>query len=377
MGITVVSGEVARPCFEDLWAWLPNSAPPPTSVCLSNCGDSTAFSWPPGSVTVHGCIGSLHRESQFNSLPRLDRRTSSWIPFFVNPVPSVHLAPNWRPNTWLPLRPAPPPQFQAISWGRLPRPTSSTPHASKSRSSPDDHRRSPILRFPAAGRACSLDVKLNGVSCHGMTTVTDSWAGGLSTAMSNDPGRPSASGHDAQMRVLSGTSSMISLRPVRSTRSGWVPGSWVQPRKDQVAGKDCPLVTPLVDPERTGEVGPVHRVARPSERCRVERGPVGGTVVHRCHQLWPVGHGAVLHRWRGPGPLQVWAEADRGHPYVNTTVLCPWTSIRSIRCNRTERASTTVSRSRPMRIMSAGLSRCDTWVTAWSMIGPWSRSAVA
>ena len=60
-----------------------------------------------------------------------------------------------------------------------------------------------------------------------------------------------------------------------------------------------------------------------------------------------------------------------------TTVWLPCTRMRFSMCQRTARASTTRSISRPRRIRSARVSRCETRATSCSMIGPSSRSSVA
>src|SRR4051794_7410256 len=115
-------------------------------------------------------------------------------PFSVNPEPSVHLAPNCKPTTCSPDRPAPPPQFHRISDGQRPRPTSSTPHASPP-TPPTVHRRSPTTSSPVAGRAWCFDVKLNRSSFHGITTLSDSCPGGSATRTSSWPARPFGSVH--------------------------------------------------------------------------------------------------------------------------------------------------------------------------------------
>jgi len=37
------------------------------------------------------------------------------MPFSVEPVPTVHLPPTWRPMVWPPQAPEPAPQFQLAS----------------------------------------------------------------------------------------------------------------------------------------------------------------------------------------------------------------------------------------------------------------------
>jgi hypothetical protein len=63
-------------------------------------------------------------------------------------------------------------------------------------------------------------------------------------------------------------------------------------------------------------------------------------------------------------------------PYLNTTVLLPCTSTRSSRCQRSPRASTSRSMSRPRRTMSATVSPWSTRITSCSTIGPPSRFSV-
>src|SRR4029453_17902335 len=62
--------------------------------------------------------------------------------------------------------------------------------------------------------------------------------------------------------------------------------------------------------------------------------------------------------------------------YSKTTVLLPYTSTRCRRWRFTARASTTFSRSRPLRTRSSTESRWLTRATSCSMIGPSSRSEV-
>ncbi len=59
-----------------------------------------------------------------------------------------------------------------------------------------------------------------------------------------------------------------------------------------------------------------------------------------------------------------------------TTVLLPYTSTRSSRCQRRPRARTRRSMSRPRRTMSATVSPWSTLMTSCSRIGPASRSGV-
>ena len=54
-------------------------------------------------VMRHGAIGSSHWYCQSSSRPILVSWPSTRNPFSVNPLPSVHLAPNWRPMVWSPL----------------------------------------------------------------------------------------------------------------------------------------------------------------------------------------------------------------------------------------------------------------------------------
>ena len=71
------------------------------------------------------------------------------------------------------------------------------------------------------------------------------------------------------------------------------------------------------------------------------------------------------------------AEADEPDPhFANTTVFWPFNSTRSSRCQRTARASTRRSMSRPLRTRSSGVSAWVTCSTSWAMIGPSSRSPV-
>ena len=87
------------------------------------------------------------------------------------------------------------------------------------------------------------------------------------------------------------------------------------------------------------------------------------------------GHGRLLSGEGGrtaSGPL-AWPPPCG---YENTTVLFPWTSTRSSQCQRTARARTRRSRSRPRCFRSSTESRCETRPTSCSMIGPASSSAV-
>ena len=65
------------------------------------------------------------------------------------------------------------------------------------------------------------------------------------------------------------------------------------------------------------------------------------------------------------------------HGYRNTIVLLSWTRMRSSMCQRTARASTTRSISRPSRARSSSVLRWVTRTTSCSMIGPSSSSSVA
>ena len=78
--------------------------------------------------------------------------------------------------------------------------------------------------------------------------------------------------------------------------------------------------------------------------------------------------------WPGEIPAQI---GGRGGDPQKTTVLRPYTSTRCARWARTARASTIISRSRPLRTRSTTLSRWLTRTTSCSMIGPSSSSAVA
>ena len=66
----------------------------------------------------------------------------------------------------------------------------------------------------------------------------------------------------------------------------------------------------------------------------------------------------------------------RLQPQRNTTVRQPCMSTRSSRCQRSPRASTAFSTSRPLRTVSSTVSPWSTRITSCSMIGPSSRSAV-
>lgn len=84
---------------------------------------------------------------------------------------------------------------------------------------------------------------------------------------------------------------------------------------------------------------------------------------------------SVCHGFRRAGMARC------SRPFVpgrqsNTIVLFWLTRIWSSTCSRTALASTTRSRSRPLRTRSPTLSRCPTGSVACAMIGPWSSSSV-
>ena len=69
--------------------------------------------------------------------------------------------------------------------------------------------------------------------------------------------------------------------------------------------------------------------------------------------------------------LQAWGRHQR-----KTTVFGPFISTRCSTCQRTARARTTLSTSRPTAVKSSGVRLWSTRATSCSMIGPSSRSAV-
>ncbi len=79
-------------------------------------------------------------------------------------------------------------------------------------------------------------------------------------------------------------------------------------------------------------------------------------------------------------PQRVWRDSGScdasAKPNQNTTVLFPYTNTRFSTCHRTARDKTTFSRSRPLRMRSSTVSRCDTRTTSCSMIGPSSSTSV-
>jgi hypothetical protein len=95
--------------------------------------------------------------------------------------------------------------------------------------------------------------------------------------------------------------------------------------------------------------------------CRLQPRPA------RLHTAQPLLHASLPRLSQPPSRPQPCAT----HP--PTLLLC--TTTLSCRCQRTARASTTRSRSRPLRTMSGTASRWLTWLTSWAMMGPQSRSA--
>ncbi len=178
----------------------------------------------------------------------------------------------------------------------------------------------------------------------------------------------------------------------------WPGAHWVYARP---AGEQPPPASAAAVLTPFGHGAPVgERSGLPASRGRPLSGRASGRRIRRglpsrvVEQVHPLGVGEHLGRIRpqrgllesgaprhaGNGTAATWsirgsAPADRsGSPYpaapgpvgghVKTTVLPPCTRTRSVRCRRTARASTTVSRSRPRRTRSATSSRWETGVTA-------------
>ena len=91
-----------------------------------------------------------------------------------------------------------------------------------------------------------------------------------------------------------------------------------------------------------------------------------------------VGHGGQDREMGTRRQIMPLAErqGDEAVRHANTTVRLPLISTRRSRCTRTARVRVWRSSSRPLRMRSSTVSRCETRATACSMIGPWSSCSV-